>query len=135
MFADEEKKSKTNLDDERDYYDGYFAEVEEQEAQEKAGKKSTKKVIIAEPEEPKKFEWSLKNITVMTALLAIALYVVAKLFNIIGVAVCYAIFYYLGAVALLGALGCYVTQVIKNHELKFEPQLVILLLSVFVVLA
>ncbi len=132
MFADEEKKSSKDLDQERDYYDSYFDEIREAEAEELAKSKSSKKVTIGDPEEPKKFEFSLKNLTAIACFIAIAFFVLAKLFAIVGVFICYAVFYYIGAVAMLCGLGCYLAQVFKNHELKFEPQLVVLLLAAFI---
>ena len=127
MFADEEKRTNTGLDEERNYYDSYFEEEETKEA-------TAKKVTIAEPEEPKKFEFSLKNIVILTSLAAIILAVLASMFSSVGVYVVYAIFHWLGSFCLMGALGCYITQIIKNHTLTFEPQLVMLLLATFVVL-
>lgn len=126
MFADEEKRTNTGLDEERNYYDSYF--------EEETKEVTAKKVTIAEPEEPKKFEFSLKNIVILTSLAAIILAVLASMFSSVGVYVVYAIFHWLGSFCLMGALGCYITQIIKNHTLTFEPQLVMLLLATFVVL-
>lgn len=130
MFADDEKKVSTALDEERDYYDGYFDEIEKAEAKKTEEYKPTKKVIIEDPEEPKK-DPTLKNLTIVSALISIALVVIAKLFLVVSVYVCYAIFFWLGAIVLLGSISCYVAQIIKDKAVKFEPQFVLVLLAVF----
>ncbi len=127
MFLDEEKKTKSDLDQKRDYYDSYFDDLEKEEQE-----LEQKKVTIDDPVEPKKFALNLVSINVLACLIAMGFFILAKLFQVVGVAICYAIFYYIGAILLLCGVVCYIIQIFKNRKLAFEPQLVILLLALFV---
>lgn len=138
MFAEEEKNVTQEKDVKRDYYASYFDDLDKEENDDVDVKKS-KKVAIEEPKEeedaPKKFDWTnLGNLSILTAFATIALVILGKLFVIIGAAVVGYIFYWIGGLTLLASLGLYVAQMIKNHQVKFEPQLIILILAIVALL-
>lgn len=136
MFADEEKKAKNEPEVKHDYYSSYFDEIEKDAVEQ--DDKPAKKVTIEDPvevEEPKKFDWAnWGNLSMITAFATIALVVLGKLFIIVGAAICGCIFYWIGGLALLASVGLYVAQMIKNHQVKFEPQLIILILAIVALL-
>lgn len=134
MFADEEKKVALSSENRRDYYSSYFEDMEK-EGVSKQEKKEAQKVVIEDPVEepqPKKFDWtSWGNLSLIAAFATLALVILGKLFIIVGAAVCGYIFYWIGGLTLLASLGLYAAQMIKSNAIKFEPQLLILMLSVF----
>ncbi|MBO5102672.1 MAG: hypothetical protein J6C13_01100 [Clostridia bacterium] len=130
MFADEEKIKKVQPDEiyddfEDDYYD------DEEEVVQKPVKTQKERVTIEDPKDGIKFEPTLNNFCVLFSLISVALMVLARMFMAIGVGVCFTIFYWIGAAVLLGAIAVYVVQIIQAKAVKFEPQLIILILAIF----
>ncbi len=138
MFADEEKRATQENETKRDYYSSYFDDLDKEEEQDEVEVKKSKKVVIDDPKEeetPKKFDWTnLGNLSIIAAFATIALVVLGKLFVIIGAAIVGYVFYWIGGLSLLASLGLYVAQMIKNHQVKFEPQLIILILAIVALL-
>lgn len=138
MFAEEENKTTTNVETKKDYYSSYFDEVDKDDDDEVVEVKKSKKVVIDDPveeEAPKKFDWSdLGNWSMIAAFATIALVILGKLFMIIGANIAGYIFYWIGGLTLLASLGCYVVQMTRNHQVKFEPQLIILILAIVALL-
>ncbi len=138
MFAEEENKITQESENKSDYYASYFDEIDKDDEVDEVEVKKAKKVTIEEPkevEEPKKFVWSdLGNLSILSAFATIALVVLGKLFVIIGAAVAGYVFYWIGGLCLLASLGFYVAQMTKNHQVKFEPQLIILILAIVALL-
>ncbi len=138
MFAEEEKKITQGSDTKHDYYASYFDELDNDDEADELEVKKSKKVTIEEPKEeemPKKFEWTnLGNLSILSAFATIALVVLGKLFVIIGAVTAGYVFYWIGGLCLLASLGFYVAQMVKNHLVKFEPQLIILILAIVALL-
>lgn len=136
MFADEEMKAKTESEKKHDYYSSYFDDMDDDDAREE--NVANKKIVIEDPveeKEPKKFDWTnLGNLSILTAFATIALVVLGKLFVIVGAAICGYIFYWIGGLTLLASLGLYIAQIVKNHQVRFEPQLIILILAIVALL-
>ena len=154
MFADEEKAKKVEVEDNEDNYEDFDYDKyldddygedddtteEQQETKEKEEvqdaevekqEKKQEKVGIEDPKEGIKFEPSLENITILLSLVGIGLVFLARMFSTIPLTICFTIFYWIGAAVVIGAIAVYLTQIIKAKKVKFEPQLVILILSIF----
>lgn len=138
MFAEEEMKNTAENEAKKDYYSSYFDELDKDDDEDTVEVKKATKVAIEDPveeKEPKKFDWSdLGNLSMITAFVTIAFVILGKLFLIIGANVVGYIFYWIGGLTMLASLGCYVVQMTRNHQVKFEPQLIILILAIIAML-
>lgn len=105
----------------------------QEERREVIQKSMQNRVTIEEPkDEDVKFTFNTTytNFTIMLSIVAIAIFILAKLFAISGVPVVYTIFSWIGAVALVAAMAIYILQIVKVKKVVFEPQLVILILAI-----
>ncbi len=88
------------------------------------------RVTIEEPKNGFKFEPTLSNISIILNILAIALVLLGRMFAVIGVGIMYQVFFWLGSIALIGALALYFVQILRAKKVVFEPQLIILLVAI-----
>ena len=118
------------LDDDFEDDDDETVDSQVKQDTKQSDEKKQEKVGIEDPKEGIKFEPSLENITIILSLVGIALVCLSRMFASIPLAICFTIFYWLGAAVVIGAIAIYATQIIQAKKVKFEPQLVILILAI-----
>ena len=127
FYEDEKLKNAYAQDDDYDDNDNDYAEQEEVSA--KPAKKVQKRVTIEDPQEKSETHFSFANITILTAVIAIAICLFAKLLGMSGAMTAGVVFMWIAAAALIAGYAIYILQVVKTKEVKFDPQVVLLILA------
>ena len=85
-----------------------------------------------EVEEPKKMtiNFTFDALIMILSIVSIVFAIFAKLFAVVTVVVAFQVFYWLGAIALFGALAVFAVQMFKDKKASFNPTLVMLVLAV-----
>ena len=132
MFYDD-PKLKNAVDQDADYEEN---NLEEEATKTQTVKNVQKRVTIEDPvEETPKLDFGFVTISIILSICAIAVSIFAKLLAISGALTAGVVFKWIAAGALIAGLAIYVVQVVKLKQVKFDPQLVLLILaSVFFVL-
>jgi len=82
---------------------------------------NNERVII---EEPTTFiQMAYERILIILSLCSICLVIFAKMFAVIGVPICFKIFYWMGALALLVDIVLFILHAIKAQKVKLDIQL------------
>ncbi len=82
-------------------------------------------------EEPASFiQMAYEKLLIIISLCSICLVIFAKMFAVVSVPVCFKIFYWMGAIALLFNIVIYIMHAVKTQKVKFDIQLGSLVVAV-----
>ena len=75
-------------------------------------------------EEPASFlQFAYEKLLIIISLCSICLVIFAKMFAVVSVPVCFKIFYWMGAIALLLNIVLYIMHAVKTQKVKLDIQL------------
>jgi len=82
-------------------------------------------------DEPVPFiQMAYERILIILSLCSVCLVVFAKMFAVIGVPICFKIFYWMGALALLANIVLYILNAVKTQKVKLDIQLGSLIVAI-----